>query len=138
LISNGFFSIRCLFFLCCPILGHSNESFPHETVAALTAAKIYFINISLIYWEDLTGLWPANAVTQAEPRFCQHGTGEQHLTAGAALTARALTDRKLLLDIFFLKMNPPKTLRFTAGSEHNVGILKCLRARESQMFKKSR
>jgi hypothetical protein len=67
--------------------------------------------------------------------FCQHETGEQHLTAGAALSAGALAERKLLLDVSFLKVHQPKALHFAARTQHhNAGIMKCLCKNENGMF----
>jgi hypothetical protein len=82
---------------------------PVETIPALTAAQFHLINIPPIYWEDLAGLRPAGAINKAAPLFCQHGAGEQQVTAGAALMAIAFTDKKLALNIFLFEMNQPKT-----------------------------
>jgi hypothetical protein len=82
---------------------------PVKTVPALTAAQFNLTNIPPIYWEDLAGLRPAGAINKAAPLFCQHRTGKEQVTAGAALMAIAFTDKKLALNIFLSEMNQPKT-----------------------------
>ena len=97
-----------------------------EPIPALTAAKVDLANIPLIYREDLTGMWPASAVTKTAPLLCQHGAGEQQVATGTALTAGPLTGRKLSQDIPFLEMNQSKTSQFATDVKHKAGILKHL------------
>jgi hypothetical protein len=103
----------------------------------MTTAKVHLVNIPLIYWEDLAGLRPTGAINKAGPLFCQHGAGEQQVTAGAALTAGALTNRNLSPDIPCPEMNQPETPQFAAGVKHKTRVLKRLCGSENQTVEKS-
>ncbi len=80
-----------------------------KMVSALTGAKFYFIYIPLINRENLAGLRTAGTVDKTSPLFCQHRTGKEQVTAGAALAAIADADKKLALNIFFSEMSHPNT-----------------------------
>lgn len=97
-----------------------------EMKAALTIAQFYLVNIPLVDWKYLAGLGSADSVNKAAALRGQHGTGEQQITTGSALTAGASTNGKLVVDVFFLPMNQSQTPQFPAGVQHKTGILKHL------------
>jgi len=100
--------------------------FPVETVAAMAAAKVHFVNIPLIYRENLAGLRATCAIDTTSSLFCQHGTGEEQVAAGAALSAFAFADKKPALNKFLSEMNQPQTPQFAAGVKHKARVLKRL------------
>jgi hypothetical protein len=69
--------------------------------------------------------------------FCQHGTAEEQITAGTALSAIAFADKKLALDRFFSEMNQPETPQFTANVQHEARVLKRLRDSGNQTMVKN-
>jgi hypothetical protein len=75
----------------------------------VTAAKIHLVNVPLIYWENLASLRATGAIDKTSPFLGQHRTGEEQVTAGAALVAFAFADRKLAMNIFLSEMNQRKT-----------------------------
>ena len=108
-----------------------------EMKAALTIAQFYFINVPLIYWKYLAGLGPAGSVNKATALLGQHRAGKQQVATGAALTAGAPTNGKLIVDIFFLTMNQSQTPQFSTGVQHKTGILKHLDNLAKETIKKS-
>ena len=75
----------------------------------MAPAKIHLINVPLIYRKNLTGLRTAETIDNTPSPLCQHRAGEEQVAAGATLTAIAMTQKKLALNIFLSKMNQPKT-----------------------------
>jgi hypothetical protein len=80
----------------------------------------------LVYGKNLAGSRAACAVDQASSAFCEHGAGEKQVAANAALLAVSAPNRKLVLNIFFLKMNHQKTPDLGGGMNHDTGISEAL------------
>jgi hypothetical protein len=110
---------------------------PAKMKTTLTVAQFYLVYISLIYWKNLAGLRPAGSINKAVTLFCQHGAGEQQVTACAALAAGPPARGKLPVNIFFLKMNQPQTPQFAAGMQDKAGTLQHLADRSAQTREKS-
>jgi hypothetical protein len=103
----------------------------------LTAAQFHLSNIPLIYREDLADLRAAGAIDKTSSFFCQHGTGEEQVTAGAALPAIAFADKNLALNKFLSEMNQPETPELAGGVKHKAGILERLCDSENRPIEKS-
>jgi hypothetical protein len=103
----------------------------------VTAAKINLVNVPLIYRENLAGLRATGAIDKTSSLLGQHGTGEEQVTAGAALPTIAFADKKLVLNKFLSEMNQPQTPDLACGVKHKAGILKYLCKSENQTIEKS-
>jgi hypothetical protein len=110
---------------------------PVETIPALTTAQFDFIDIPLIYRENLADLRAARPVDKTSPLFRQHRTGKKQVAACAALVTVTLTNRNLALGIPCSEMNQPETPQFAPGMKHKAGILKRLCDRKNQTIEKS-
>jgi len=98
--------------------------------------EFHFVNIPLIYREDLAGLRPAAAVKKTTPLFFQQGASQQQGTTDAALTAGPLTNGELSMDIPFLKMDQQKAPQFPVCMKHKARTAKPLYHSENPTIKR--
>ena len=75
----------------------------------MTTTKTDFVNITLIYWKNFACNGTARTVDEASSMYCQHRTGEEQVAAEAALSAIALADKKLVVNILRSEMHQPET-----------------------------
>jgi hypothetical protein len=105
-------------------------------VSALTTVKSYFIDIALIYWEDLANLRATYTIAETSSWFCKHRAGEKQAATGAALMATTFTDKQLTSYIPPSQMNQSKTPDLASGVMHKAGVFSRLSQRTRHAIEK--
>jgi hypothetical protein len=89
--------------------------FQFESIATLTAAESYFVDVPLIDGENLTDLRSASAVNKTKALPCQHRAGEKEGAAYATLATFSPAEKKLSALVTLPEMNQVKPPEFASN-----------------------